>query len=205
MEISPYLKKEKINGVFGFSFEESKIINLKKTYEDIFVSEYIMNKTQCKESKLYASLQIVHLQKEVVTQKINTLSSSEKMKVELAIALLENRKELFLYKFDSYFMSKELLFFKNLFKRLTTKYKKTIVFIDSNTSYLVDFADIFIINSAKEGVQSFDKDDFYSDKLEEFIELPPIISFVKYVNKNKKYIGKYKTIAELMKAIYREV
>lgn len=206
MEIDQVIQKHKMNAIFGFPLEkERQVIGIPNKYNEISTYDYILKKTKCNEDRLLSSLEIVHLKKDISNQNMNTLSSSEQIKVELAIQLIENREEILLYKFDAYFMNKELLFFKNLFRKLTTKYKKTIVFIDSNVSFLIDFVDYFVINSSNKGVQIFYNDDFYNDALEELLEIPPIISFGKYVNKNKKYIGKHKTIAELIKAIYREV
>jgi len=145
------------------------------------------------------------LSSEINSQDVSLLSSSEKLKIELSIALIQNREQINLYQFDKYFMEKDLFFFKKLFKKLFKKYQKTIVLIDSNFSFMLDFVDYLIILNKKNEVKIFSKEEFYSSKLKPMIEIPDIIDFVKYVNKDKKVLDNITDIKELIKAIYREV
>ena len=124
--------------------------------------------------------------------------------MELVIALIDNREQIVLYHFDTYFMEKELAFFKKLFQKLVIKYNKTIVLIESKLSFLLDLADYFIVLEDNK-LLKFHKDEFYSDELEQVLDVPPMVSFVKYVNQTKKKIGEFTDIKELIKAIYREV
>ena len=47
--------------------------------------------------------------------------------------------------------------------------------------------------------------DFYDNKLYEYVKMPKIIEFVKYVNSNEKKLDNHLDIHELIKDIYRSL
>lgn len=209
MEINQLIKKEKINALCNFIIDpclfDNKIVFIKSRYPHESVQRYILSKTNCSVERMLSSFKLVNLEDEKKSQYINTLSLSEKLKVELAISLILNNEQIILYQFDKYFMEKDLFFFKKLLKKLVIKYKKTIVLIDSNISFMLDFVDRFILLTNKNEVKIFGKDDIYNEELQKYIDIPPIIDFIKYVNKDKKRLNPYTDIKELIKEIYREV
>ena len=208
MEVNQFIKIGKINAVNKFSINPylvKNIVYIQKKYNKKSVEDYILKKTKSTKERMTSSFRLVNLSEDICLRDISLLSSSEKFKVELAISLIENREQIFLYQFDKYFMEKDLFFFKKLFKKLSKKYNKTIVFIDSKFSFMLDFVDYLVIKNIKNEVIIFDKDDFYKNNLEGLIEIPEIIDFVKYVNRNSNVIEKVTDIKELIKAIYREV
>lgn len=209
MEINQLIKKGKINALCQFGFEprnfHDTFVYVKINYKKEHVKDYIMSFTNCDLKKMKQSFLLVNLKEDMMNKNIQNLSSSELLKVELAIQLILNREEIYLYQFDKYFMEKDLLFFKRLFKKLVTKYHKTIVFVESDFSFLFDFIDRLVILNDKNEVEVFQSDDFFSDKLASLIPVPPLIDFVRYVNRDKKVLNNYTSIYELMKAIFREV
>lgn len=208
MEINKLIKLGQVNAINNFSISPytfDNIIFLQKDYLSMSVENYILERTNCTKERMLSSFKLVNLSSEINSQDVSLLSSSEKLKIELSIALIQNREQINLYQFDKYFMEKDLSFFKKLFKKLVKKYQKTIVLIDCNFSFMLDFVDNLVIQNKKNEVKTFTKDEFYNYKLKSLIEMPDIIDFVKYVNKDKKVLDNITDIKELIKAIYREV
>lgn len=211
MEIEKYIEFGKINAFFNFGFldfhfqEKIHILRIKSTYKNINVKKYVLEKTSCLEERMKSSLKLVHLEEDILEKKINVLSTSEKVKLELAILLIQNVNCIVFDKFDSYFMEKELLFFKKLFLKLVKKYKKTFVFLNSNVSFLFDFANRLVVKKNKKNYLVFDQPNFYEEELYSIMDCPPIVDFVKYLNEHGKKILPYTDLKELLKAIFREV
>jgi energy-coupling factor transporter ATP-binding protein EcfA2 len=209
MEINKLITREKINYLVNFNINDfnvkENVVTIKDKYDSCRVRDYILNYVSCSDERILDSFKMVKLADCTIKKEITYLSSSEKLKVELAILLLKNVDTLVLYHFDKYFMEKDLQFFKKLFRKLVVKYNKTIVMVDCGFSFALDFADIAIYKNDKNKVVSVDKKDFYDDKLLSYVDIPKIIDFVKYVNFNDKILNDYTDIKELIKAIYREV
>lgn len=211
MEVNSLVKKGKVNSLNGLHLEDmvlsdhSYVVKIKEIYEDIKAKEYIMNATSCSEEKIVDSLKLVALKNNILSKSMTILSSSEIMKVELAILLINNVNTIILYQFDQYFMEKELLFFKKLLKKLVTKYGKTIVLLDSKLSFLFEFADRIVVKNERNDLEVFSPIDFYDERLLQLMEEPKIIEFIRYANKEGKKINHYTDIKELIKAIYRIV
>lgn len=212
MEINPFVKKGKVNAFnllhidsFLVSNDSFYLLQVKDNYKEVLVRDYIVSATSCEEKRLLDSLKLVHLSLEVLDKKMNVLSKSEVVKVELAILLIHNVDTLVLYKFDSYFMEKELAYFKKLFKKLVLKYGKTIVLLDSKLEFLFDLVDRIVVKNEKDELEVFVTPNFYEERLLELLGTPKIVEFVKYVNCNGKKLLPYTDMKELIKAIYREV
>lgn len=211
MEIEKYMELGHILAIGNVNVNEIKLGNsirlleMKKHYQNITVKKYILQETSCLDKRMINSLKLVHLEEEVLNKKMNVLSTSEKVKIELAILLIENVDCIVFNQFDYYFMEKELLFFKKLFKKLVKKYQKTFVFLNSNLSFLFDFADRVVMKKSKKEYVVIDNPTFYEEELYEVIKKPPIVDFVIYLNQNGKKILPYTDLKELLKAIFREV
>lgn len=211
MEIEKYMELGHILAIGNVNANEInfgnsiRLLEMKKHYQNITVKKYILQETSCFDKRMVNSLKLVHLEEEVLNKKINVLSTSEKVKIELAILLIENVDCIVFNQFDYYFMEKELLFFKKLFKKLVKKYQKTFVFLNSNLSFLFDFADRVVMKKSKKEYVVIDNPTFYEEELYEVIKKPPIVDFVTYLNNNGKKILPYTDLKELLKAIFREV
>lgn len=211
MEIEKYIDYGKINAIFNV--ESKKIclddsfilLKIKDKYPNVRVKDYLLQETNCEEQRVQDSLKLVHLEEEVLNRKMSVLSSSEKLKVELAVLLILNVSVIVFDHFDSYFMEKELLFFKKLFKKLVKKYQKTFVFFNSNPIFLFEFADRIIIKKNKRKSLVIDNPTFYESELLSFLEKTPIVDFVTYLNVLGKKFLPYTDLKELLKAIFREV
>lgn len=209
MEINQLVKNGKINALNNFSIDPSSLarnsVYIKSNYKRMQVKEYILKKTKCDEEKLVSSLKLVNLSSKILDKDLKVLSATEYLKIELAICLILNLKTIILYQFDKYFMEKELAFFKRLLKKLVVKYNKTVVLIDANLSFMLDFVDRLVLLEENNVIKVYDKEDFYNDELKDYMDIPNIIDFVKYVNRDNKILNNYTDIKELIKAIFREV
>lgn len=211
MEIENFIKAGKIHAIENVNVHEINLsdnmhlLELKKDYQSVTVKKYILHETSCLDKRMVNSLKLVHLEEDVLNKKMNVLSTSEQVKVELAILLIQNVDCIIFNQFDAYFMEKELLFFKKLFKKLVKKYQKTFVFLNSNISFLFDLVDRVVIKKSKKDYLVLDNPTFYEEELYKVLEKPPIVDFVAYLNANGKKILPYTDLKELLKAIFREV
>lgn len=209
MEVNQLVKSGKVNAFNNFSIDPSSLprnsVYIKSNYKRMQVKEYILKKTKCDEEKLISSLKLVNLSSKILDKDLKVLSTTEYLKIELAICLILNLKTIILYHFDKYFMEKELAFFKRLLKKLVIKYNKTVVLINVNLSFMLDFVDRLVLLEENNVVKVYDKEAFYNDELKDYMDIPNIIDFVKYVNRDNKILNNYTDIKELIKAIFREV
>ena len=211
MEIKEYIKVNCINAINNVKVEDlvfsdnEYLVKIKENYENTTVKKYILNQTSCFDKRLVDSLKLVHLEEDILDKKMPVLSSSEKLKIELAILLIQNVDCIVFDQFDSYFMEKELLFFKKLFKKLVSKYHKTIVFINSDLTFLFDLVDRIVVKESKKNILVFDNPTFYEEELNLLVGTPKIVEFVRYVNDKGKKLHPYTDLKELLKAIFREV
>lgn len=210
MEVNRLIKMNKINAFNQFSFDEeffksSSFIGFCEIPSSIFVQTYLEEQTSCSAQKIGDSLKLVNLTSSILNKKLSSISTGEFVKIQLAIQLLRNADTLYFYQFDKYFMEKDLLFFKKLFKKLVNKYEKTIVLVDSDLRFLFDLVDRMVVLEKNAKIIVYEKNDFYNTSLLKNFEVPKIVEFVRYVNKQGKQLEPYINLNELIKAIYREV
>ncbi len=191
----------KINVIFGFVNIKKKnnVIDIRK-YKSMKVSKYLEN---FNDKKILDAFLMVKLSDKVIDKNLTKLSSSEIIKLELVVKLLNNEDIIYLNNFDKYFIKKDRDYFKKLFKKLCTKYHKTFVFTNVKMDFIIDFAHyIFIFTD--DGMKKYDKFSFYNiDK--KYINKALIMDLVIYMQKKGKNIGNIYELGELLKAIYREV
>ncbi len=211
MEINTFVKKEKINAFHYLHIDdflvsnESNCVRARDFSEEIRVLNYIESLVTCNKKRILDSLKLVLLHEDILDKKMHRLSTTEFLKVSLAILLIKNVKTLVFYQFDFYFMEKELSYFKKLFKKLVQKYHKTIILLDSRVTFLMDLVDRIVIRNEKNELEVFVHPNFYEERLLELLGKPKIVDFIQYVNQNGHKILSYTDIKELIKAIYREV
>lgn len=211
MEIEKYVKSEGITAIYNVRKEElvlskeKSVLNLEKTYEKVSVKNYILKETSCTDKKMLDSLKLVHLNEDILSKKMEVLSSSEVLKIELAILLIKNVDCIVLDSFQQYFMEKELFFFKKLFKKLVKNYHKTFVFLNGDLAFFFELANRIVVRKNKKNFIVFDAPTFYEEELLSLVGTPKIIEFVNYVRANGRKIMPYTDLKELLKAIFREV
>ena len=202
------IKKNKITAVLGIdtdlNIEES---NLEDDFlKGIKLDEYISTKfPQVANDKKEEAYKICLLKDNDKEKPLNVLSSNEIEKVELMIKLLQDREMIILSDFDINFLTKEFNYFKSLFKKMVTKYNKTVVFITNKLDNIMDIIDFILVVEGKQVVMELNAKDIYFDGIYDHVDKPDIIDFVKKARKKYPKLDDYITINELIKGIYRSV
>ena len=156
-------------------------------YDDnLKVSEIITKKNE-------DSLKMVGLKQNVNDKLYKELSIKEKNQVNLASQL--TNKIIILKNFSQGMLKKDLLYYRNLLKKISL-YNRKIVLIENNADYFLDLVDnIYIINN---GEIVYETSDIYK-----YIDMPKIVEFT-YLTKQKGIkIDNYLEFNDLLKAIFR--
>lgn len=172
------------------------------------IKEYIKNyryKTEDIDKHIVDSLKIVGLNEKFLTRNPKTLSYTEQKKLQLASIMSYNPEIIILENFERGFNYKEREYFRKLFLKLKNKFKKTIILMGTDLTFMFDIVDnVHVINKGKL-VLSGDKYIFYDDELYKYVEMPQIINFTKYAQEQGHNILEYTDLKELIKELYRNV
>lgn len=197
------LLRKKIGYVYSSSIDDKLDISVKD-----FIKSTMKNydcKTKNVTKHIVDSLKIVGLSDSFLERKMNTLSFTEMKKVKLANAMSYNPEVLLLENFEKGLSFREREYFRKLFLKLKSKFKKTILLLTMDLTFLFDIVDkVYVIHNGKL-VLSGDDDIFYDDRFYKYVEMPPIVSFTKYAQQEGHSILEYTDIKELIKELYRNV
>lgn len=160
-------------------------------YLDKTVKELIGN-------KLTEALKIVNLPKEIASEQFRNLSINDQKKVILASKL--NAKVIILEDFFQGMTFKEVHFYKNLLKKIST-YQKKIILISNFVDDFFNFVDMVYVFKNDEIV--FQTSDLKNEKLYAYVKRPPIIEFVYLTRQKGIKLDYYTEFNDLLKAIYR--
>ena len=202
------IKKNKITVVLGLDTELNiDEENQEKDFlQGIRLNDYITEKfPKVTKEKIDEAYKICLLREEDKNKSLNVLSSNEIEKVELMFKLLQDREMVILSDFDINFLNKELNYFKSLFKKMVTKYNKTVVFITNKLDNIMDVIDFILVVEGKQVVMELNAKDIYYDRIYEHVDTPDIIDFVKKARRKYSKLDDYIDIKELIKGIYRGV
>ncbi len=151
------------------------------------------------------SLKIVGLDDNYLERDPNTLSFTEKKKVQLACAMSYNPSVLVLEDIEKGLIFREREYFKKLLLKLKNKFNKTIIILGMDLTFMFDLVDkIHVINKGK-NVLSGGREVYYDNKLYKYTEMPKIVEFTKYAQECGHSILEYTDIKELIKELYRNV
>lgn len=151
------------------------------------------------------SLIIAGLNEEFLDRDPKTLSYTEKKKLEFAKVIAYNPDILIVEDFDKDFIARDRDYFKKILKKLRIKFKKTIILLALNVEVFFDIVDeVFVIQDGTV-VLSGQKEIFYNEKLYEYVEMPKIVEFTKYVNDKGHNVLEYVDLKELIKELYRKI
>ena len=198
---------ELIRRKIGFiPYSDNKLF-LNNTVKDEIKSYMVNYRYKCNNivKHIMDSLKMVGLSDSFLDRDPNKLSYVESKKVELACILSYNPEVLILSDFEKGLNYKEREYFKKLFLKLKNSFKKTIILISSDLTFMFNLIDrVYLLRRGKLVVDS-DKDIFYDNKLYKYMEMPKIVEFTKYVNSLDHNILEYTDFKELIKEIYRNV
>lgn len=162
-------------------------------------------KTKNVSKHIVDSLKMVGLDESYIDREINTLSYTEKKRLELAIILSYNPEVIVLDDFFKGFNYKDKEYFRKLFLKLKNKYQKTVIMITNDLASTFELVDkVYVINKGKL-VISGGKEVYYQDKLYQYTDLPKIVEFTKYAQEQGHDILEYTELKELIKELYRNV
>jgi len=187
--------KLKNNSKISYVLESGYRQNIKvqKYFEKIFPS--------FSKEKFYDACKMTLLDPTVLECNLSRLSMTEAKKLRLVEALLWGSDTIVLVHFERGFYQKSRQYYQKLFQKLT-KYGKCVVVVTNDISFLFGFVSSFYFFSSQHLELLHD---FYLDKIYQYVDMPPIVSYVKYLEKQGLMIDHYIEPKELLKAIYRSV
>ena len=155
------------------------------------------------------ALKMVGLPREYLDRNPYSLSSGEKKLLSIATSLILNPKVIILDNPTLGLDNEREEFIIKLFKKLKSRYHKTIIIISSDINFMLKIIDNYVI-LRKGKITSMGKKKellINTDKLKSAnLEVPLIIEFINMVKKKKNITLEYTfDIKELMKDIYRNV
>ena len=145
------------------------------------------------------ALKIVGLDESFLDKKEDDLTLSELWKVELMSKLEKNT--IVVGSLSNNLNYKDQEYFKKVLIKINKDYNKKIVVIDNNIESFINLVNKVYITKKMDIIYS--TNDFFDDELYKYVNMPKIIEFIKFVNKDKKILANNLDIYELIKDIYR--
>jgi ABC-type dipeptide/oligopeptide/nickel transport system ATPase subunit len=147
------------------------------------------------------ALKIVSLDESFLDKVESDLTLSQLWKVELLSKL--EKSTIVVGSLSNNLNYKDQEFFKKLLLKLNKDYNKKIVVIDNNIDSFINLVDRIYITKKMDIIYS--TNNFFDDELYKYVNMPKIVEFIKYVNKDEKRLENNTDIYELIKDIYRVV
>ena len=165
------------------------------------VKDYLLNYY-----KIDELLKLLNLSSKIINREVNTLSLSEKVRIEIAFAIIKDYDNIYINNVLSCFDRKTRMYFCKLIIKLKKLYNKTIIISDINIDNIFELIDNLIIINDKDVIYNGEKYEFYISNNNNLFEKPlTIILKEKIYEKKGINIGNTDSINELIKAIYREL
>ena len=189
----------------GYLFSDPNDYLYKKTVADEieFGMKYYKYKLDTIKNRVADALRIVGLNESYLKRNPLELSYVEQKKVMLASVLAFNPEVIILDEFEKGLTKNDKKILYQLLKTLKKKFNKTIIVISNDISFISAFCEkIYLIDSGEvvleEDIKTLNYDDLY-----EYLEMPKITEFIKYINSLGRKFKEYNDIRELIKAVYR--
>ncbi len=173
------------------------IIGIISTYKSSFNQTGLVKDLNI--NNISKALKIVGLESDILNMNIEDLTIKEKWKLELATKL--NNKIIIIGNMSKCLNYKDKEYIKKLLIKLHDNFNKKIVIIDNNIKSFFDIVKRIVVLKNKKVI--YESSDFYDDNLYKYTEMPEIIDFIKYVNRDKKILKETTDIYELIKDIFR--
>ena len=203
------IDKIEVEGEENLNNQIISYINKRNFLTKTISDEFFLIKKNLKDKdnyieKVLSALEMVGLSDEYLEKDIYTLSKSEKVLLEIALALIINPDIVI---FDNVFNNldrKNKLIIKKIIMGLKRKYNKTVIIID-DINILYEICSNFIILKNNKVLLNGDREDIINSDVfnNNEIEIPFLIEFAnlaKNYNKNIKY---YQDINDLLKGVYK--
>lgn len=165
------------------------------------VKDYLLNYY-----KIDELLKLLNLSSKIINREVNTLSFSEKVRIEIAFAIIKDYDNIYINNVLSCFDRKTRIYFCKLIIKLKKLYNKTIIISDINIDNIFELIDNLIIINDKDVIYNSEKYEFYASNKNNLFEKPLTIILKEEIYEKKGInIGNTDSINELIKAIYREL
>ena len=165
------------------------------------VKDYLLNYY-----KIDELLKLLNLSSNIINREVNTLSLSEKVRIEIAFAIIKDYDNIYINNVLSCFDRKTRIYFCKLIIKLKKLYNKTIIISDINIDNIFELIDNLIIINDKDVIYNGEKYEFYISNNNNLFEKPLTIILKEEIYEKKGInIGNTDSINELIKAIYREL
>lgn len=165
------------------------------------VKDYLLNYY-----KIDELLKLLNLSSKIINREVNTLSLSEKVRIEIAFAIIKDYDNIYINNVLSCFDRKTRIYFCKLIIKLKKLYNKTIIISDINIDNIFELIDNLIIINDKDVIYNGEKYEFYASNKNNLFEKPLTIILKEEIYEKKGInIGNTDSINELIKAIYREL
>lgn len=165
------------------------------------VKDYLLNYY-----KIDELLKLLNLSSKIINREVNTLSFSEKVRIEIAFAIIKDYDNIYINNVLSCFDRKTRMYFCKLIIKLKKLYNKTIIISDINIDNIFELIDNLIIINDKDVIYNGEKYEFYISNNNNLFEKPLTIILKEEIYEKKGInIGNTDSINELIKAIYREL
>lgn len=165
------------------------------------VKDYLLNYY-----KIDELLKLLNLSSKIINREVNTLSFSEKVRIEIAFAIIKDYDNIYINNVLSCFDRKTRIYFCKLIIKLKKLYNKTIIISDINIDNIFELIDNLIIINDKDVIYNGEKYEFYASNKNNLFEKPLTIILKEEIYEKKGInIGNTDSINELIKAIYREL
>ncbi len=156
--------------------------------------------------KIDELLKLLNLSSKIINREVNTLSFSEKVRIEIAFAIIKDYDNIYINNVLSCFDRKTRMYFCKLIIKLKKLYNKTIIISDINIDNIFELIDNLIIINDKDVIYNGEKYEFYASNKNNLFEKPLTIILKEEIYEKKGInIGNTDSINELIKAIYREL
>ena len=178
--------------------ENNEIIGIVGTYQISEIKEIYVKDLPIK--NINDALKMVNLDTSIISKKISELTLSELFKIDLMLKLSNNI--IIVGNLSKMLNYKDIEYIKKLLLKLNNDYQKKIVIIDEDINVFMNITNIIYVMKNREII--YKTSDFYDDKLYEYVKMPKIIEFVKFVQLQHE-LDNHLDIYELIKDIYRRV
>ena len=170
------------------------VSNYQHTMDDVLVKDL-------KVKNILKAIVMVNLDNKVLDKRVSELSLSELVKVNLITKL--DKDIIVIGNLSKSLINKDIEYIKKLLLKLNKEYNKKIVIIDDDINVFMNIVKCIYVLKNKELIYS--TDNFFDEELYNYVKMPKIVEFIKYVNKDNKRIDETLEIYELIKDIFRRL
>ena len=121
------------------------------------VKDYLLNYY-----KIDELLKLLNLSSKIINREVNTLSFSEKVRIEIAFAIIKDYDNIYINNVLSCFDRKTRMYFCKLIIKLKKLYNKTIIISDINIDNIFELIDNLIIINDIDVIYNGEKYEFYA-------------------------------------------